>query len=130
MFSLWVCSFAECTHNDFVSSSSHCSYRDNSWEDKSEHPLWVNETERTWKILQKDFSINRMQAWNISVFLRVNAPEIVKENQQSRCAPGFPCRQVAETTFKKMEAHLQKMKKMNEPEKNTLQKMRKDTIQK
>jgi hypothetical protein len=97
----------------FFSTIRH-SYRDNSWENKTEHPLLVNETERTWRMLQHDFSINRLQAWNTSVFLRVHASEIVQENQASHCAPGFPCRLVADTTFKKMNLHLRMMDKSNE----------------
>ncbi|KAG7352658.1 putative rhamnosyl transferase [Nitzschia inconspicua] len=89
-------------------------YRDNSWENKTEHPLLVNDTERTWIILQQDFSINRLKAWDTSVFLRLHAPEIVRENQASHCAPGFPCRLVAQRSFKKMNEHLRMMDKRNE----------------
>lgn len=95
---------------------SQCSYRDNSWEDKKEHPLLVNETESTWIVLGNEFSVSRLIAWNTSVYLRKNAQEIVSENQQSHCAPGFPCRLVAQKTFKNMNKYLRMMNRKNERE--------------
>jgi hypothetical protein len=109
---MWVLSIAFIL--SYPCSYVCCSYRDNSWENKTEHPLLVNETERTWKVLQQDFSISRLQAWNTSVFLRLHAAAIVKENQASHCAPGFPCRLVAQKTFTKMNMHLKMMDKRNE----------------
>jgi hypothetical protein len=91
-------------------------YRDNPWESKTEHPLLINETERTWKILQEEFSISRLDAWKTSVYIRENAEAILAENERSRCAPGFPCRLVAEKTFKKMSTHMKLMNKRNERE--------------
>ncbi|KAL3923829.1 MAG: hypothetical protein SGILL_001419 [Bacillariaceae sp.] len=98
----------------------HKDYRDNNWENKTEHVLFVNETEHTWRILQEEFSIKRLEAWNVSVYLRDNAEEIVKENQQSRCAPGFPCREVTKKTFKKLSMHLRMMDRKNEREQKGL----------
>ncbi|MGK3753876.1 MAG: hypothetical protein ACI8RD_006183 [Bacillariaceae sp.] len=88
-------------------------YRDLPWEGKMDHPLLINETERIWRILQDDFSINRLMAWETSMYLRENLQSIIQENKNSRCAPGFPCREVADVTFKKMSAHIMKMNKMN-----------------
>ena len=84
-------------------------YRDLPWESKADHPLLINETERIWRILEEDFSIDRLMAWQTSVYLRENLGSIIEENNHSRCAPGFPCREVADVTFKKMSAHILKM---------------------
>ena len=78
-----------------------------------DHPLVINETEKIWRILQDDFSINRLKAWETSMYLRENLESIIQENKKSRCAPGFPCREVADVTFKKMSLHIKKMNKMN-----------------
>jgi len=91
-------------------------YRDLPWEKKMDHPLLMNETEKIWRILEDDFSINRFKAWETSIYLRENLESIIEENKNSRCAPGFPCREVADVTFKKMSAHLKHMKKVNEVE--------------
>ena len=88
-------------------------YRDLPWEGKMDHPLVINETEKIWRILQDDFSINRLMAWETSMYLRENLELIIQENRKSRCAPGFPCREVADVTFKKMSLHIKKMNKMN-----------------
>jgi hypothetical protein len=89
-------------------------YRDNSWENKTEHVLLVNETERTWRTLRDEFSIDRLEAWKVSVYLRENAREILKENRDSRCAAGFPCREVTKNTFQKLGMHLRMMDRKNE----------------
>mmetsp|Transcript_27497 Transcript_27497/g.30856 ORF Transcript_27497/g.30856 Transcript_27497/m.30856 type:complete len:554 (-) Transcript_27497:78-1739(-) len=91
-------------------------YRDLPWEKKMDHPLLINETEKIWRILEDDFSINRFKAWETSIYLRDNLESIIEENKNSRCAPGFPCREVADVTFKKMSAYLKHMKKVNEVE--------------
>ena len=77
-------------------------YRDLPWQNKSEYPLLINETEKTWRILQSDFRISRLKAWKTSMFLRENMEAILKENSAARCAPGFPCREVADAQFKRV----------------------------
>lgn len=103
-------------------------YRDLSWENKTEHPLLVNETERTWKVLEDEFSIDRLQAWNTSMYLRENAEIIVQQNRESRCAPGFPCRLAAEKTFQKMDSHFKMLAGRNAREAEKKQKLLKEKV--
>ena len=87
-------------------------YRDLSWESKEEHPLLgLNESDKMWGIATKDFSIDRKAAQTTSVYLREHLESIIQENFNSRCAPGFPCREVSEVAFKKMAKNVQRLKK-------------------
>jgi hypothetical protein len=53
-------------------------YRDLEWEEVDDHPLWINETEKTWKILEQDFAVDRLQAWHTSMYLFEHVLEIIK----------------------------------------------------
>jgi hypothetical protein len=66
-------------------------YRDVGWVNTSEIPLLLNESEYTWDVLRTQFSVNRYDAWETSLFLYRHRMEILLENKGSRCAPGFPC---------------------------------------
>ena len=89
-------------------------YRDLPWEGKEEHPLLgLNETEKMWGIAANDFSIDRHKAQKTSIYLREHLESILQENSESRCAPGFPCREVADVAFKKMIKHVGRLKKIN-----------------
>mmetsp|Transcript_60522 Transcript_60522/g.123512 ORF Transcript_60522/g.123512 Transcript_60522/m.123512 type:complete len:107 (-) Transcript_60522:277-597(-) len=92
-------------------------YRDLPWEGKDEHPLeGLDDQQSMWGIVEEDFSIDREEARTTSVFLRENLESILKENRESRCAPGFPCREVADVAFKKMSAQVNRMKRINRGE--------------
>ena len=97
-------------------------YRDLPWQNKSEYPLLINETEKTWRILQSDFHISRLKAWKTSIFLRENMEAILKENSAARCAPGFPCREVADAQFKRVGMFVKGLKRKDAYEEKKLPK--------
>lgn len=78
-------------------------YRDVAWLNKTENPLWVNETELVWDILKDDFSVDRRQAWKVSVYLFEHRRDILRQNKDSRCTPGFPCNKGARKNLLTME---------------------------
>jgi hypothetical protein len=59
-------------------------YRDHGWMDADDCPLWINETEKTWEILEKDFAIDRWKAWKASIYMYEHVLDIIKENEASR----------------------------------------------
>ena len=61
-------------------------YKDVEWEQDPTmiRRLWVNESERTWNILQSDFAISRYQAWMTSIYLYEHAEQILDENEAAR----------------------------------------------
>lgn len=91
-------------------------YRDLPWHNETEFPLWVNETEKTWLILRNEFGIDRVKAWKTSMYLREHMDAILQQNREARCAPGFPCREVAEKQFQKMGAFVKQLNRKNEME--------------
>ncbi|VEU33580.1 unnamed protein product [Pseudo-nitzschia multistriata] len=92
-------------------------YRDLPWESKEEHPLLaLDAPEQMWGIVRDEFSIDQKKARETSVYLRENLASILKENRDSRCAPGFPCREVADVAFKKMTAHIHRLNKFDRAE--------------
>jgi hypothetical protein len=89
-------------------------YRDLPWESKDDHPLLgLDESDKMWGIATKDFSIDRNEAQKTSIYLREHLESILQENRDSRCAPGFPCREVADVAFKKMTKYVGALKKIN-----------------
>lgn len=59
-------------------------YRDHTWHDSNHSPLWVNETENTWRVLEKEFGIDRFKAWKTSIYMHQHVLEIITENQAAR----------------------------------------------
>jgi hypothetical protein len=59
-------------------------YRDLAWETRDEHPLLVNASEPGWRLLEQEFFIDRLQAWETSVYLYEHVQEIIQENRASR----------------------------------------------
>jgi len=89
-------------------------YRDLPWESKEEHPLLgLDDSDKMWGIAKNDFSIDRNEAQKTSMYLREHLESILQENRDSRCAPGFPCREVADVAFKKMTKYVGTLKKID-----------------
>ena len=89
-------------------------YRDLPWESKEEHPLLgLDDSDKMWGIAKNDFSIDRNEAQKTSMYLREHLESILQENRDSRCAPGFPCREVADVAFKKMTKYVGALKKID-----------------
>jgi hypothetical protein len=87
-------------------------YRDLPWESPNEHPLLgLNESDRMWALAKNDFFIDPQKAQTASVYLRDHLGSIVQENREGRCAPGFPCREVADVAFKKMSRYVHALNK-------------------
>jgi hypothetical protein len=80
-------------------------YRDVPWVTAEEHPLLINETEKSWEILVQNFSINRRAAWSTSVYQYEHRRQILRENKVSRCSPGFPCYKAAKKNMILMERY-------------------------
>ena len=80
-------------------------YRDVAWLNETDYPLLINETERMWNILRNDFSIDRMKAWETSVYIFENRKLILKQNKDARCSPGFPCYDQAKKNLIRMERY-------------------------
>ncbi|KAL3935224.1 MAG: hypothetical protein SGARI_003064, partial [Bacillariaceae sp.] len=80
-------------------------YKDVPWLSADEHPLLINETEKSWDILIQNFSINRLAAWSLSTYLYENRRTILRENKMSRCSPGFPCYKAAKKNMVMMERY-------------------------
>ena len=92
-------------------------YRDLPWETKDEHPLLgLDDPDKMWGIAIHDFSIDRQAAQTTSIYLREHLESILQENKSSRCAPGFPCREVANVAFKKMTKYVDKLQRINQRE--------------
>ncbi len=89
-------------------------YRDLPWESKDEHPLLgLDDQDEMWGIAATEFSIDRVAAQTTSLYLREHLESILSENKESRCAPGFPCREVADAAFKKMTKYIHALIKVN-----------------
>ncbi len=89
-------------------------YRDLPWETKDQHPLLgLEEQENMWGIAKQQFSIDQNAAQTTSLYLREHLQEIIRENKESRCAPGFPCREVADVAFKKMAKYVDVLQRVN-----------------
>ncbi|KAG7358706.1 putative rhamnosyl transferase [Nitzschia inconspicua] len=71
------------------------SYRDVSWVNDTQIPLLINETEIAWEMLVQDFSVNRRDAWTTSLYFYEHRKQILQDNKDSRCSPGFPCYKAA-----------------------------------
>eukprot|EP00536_Pseudo-nitzschia_multiseries_P018317 jgi/Psemu1/55049/gm1.55049_g len=80
-------------------------YRDISWLNETDYPLLIKESERWWTLLGEEFSIDRKKAWETSVYLFEQRRWILRENQYSRCAPGFPCYKEARKNHVRMERY-------------------------
>ncbi|VEU33315.1 unnamed protein product [Pseudo-nitzschia multistriata] len=80
-------------------------YRDVSWLNETAYPLLTNRVEEMWKILGRDFSIDRTSAWETSMYLYENRRLIVRENKNSRCSPGFPCYNEAKKNIFRLEKY-------------------------
>jgi len=94
-------------------------YRDLPWESKDEHPLLgLDDQDKMWDIAANDFSIDREAAQATSLYLREHLESIISENKESRCAPGFPCREVADAAFKKMSKYVHALNKINKRQAN------------
>ena len=70
---------------DNLNPEAHGSdYKDVEWTQDDPHPLWINETEKTWDILQSQFAISRYQSWITSMYLYEHAEQILSENNAAR----------------------------------------------
>jgi hypothetical protein len=80
-------------------------YRDVAWLNKTDYPLLINETERMWNVLTKEFAIDRLNAWETSTYIFDNRRLILRQNKDSRCSPGFPCYKEAKKNLIRMEKY-------------------------
>ena len=87
---------------DHINPKKADDYRDVAWLNKTDYPLIINATERMWNTLRTEFSINRSRAWETSVYIFNNREIILKQNKDSRCAPGFPCYKEAKKNLIRM----------------------------
>jgi hypothetical protein len=62
----------------------------------------TSEGERVWRLLQREFFINRYEAYKMSMFLFEQRMNILIKNEKGRCIPGFPCMQYAMEILKSL----------------------------
>jgi hypothetical protein len=99
-------------------------YRDVAWLNKTDYPLLINETERMWNVLTKEFSIDRLHAWETSTYIFDNRRLILRQNKDSRCSPGFPCYKEAKKNLIRMEKYwLSQTKQAIIDKKNTMNRL-------
>mmetsp|Transcript_1356 Transcript_1356/g.3481 ORF Transcript_1356/g.3481 Transcript_1356/m.3481 type:complete len:537 (-) Transcript_1356:585-2195(-) len=93
---------------DHLNPDDPMNYGDISGKPADENPLTINLKERYWQSLRNDFTIDRVRTWETSVFLFQNRKAILRQNRESRCVPGWPCKPTASTYQSQMEYHWQR----------------------
>ena len=58
---------------------------------KSDTEFETFKGEEVWRLLQHEFFIDRYEAYQTSIYLFKRRIDILAENEQGRCIPGFPC---------------------------------------
>jgi len=64
--------------------------------------LNISVGEQVWALLQREFFINRYEAYQTSVFLFEQRMNILAENEKGRCIPGFPCNKHVNETLQSL----------------------------
>jgi len=83
-------------------------YTDSHFWAEDQSPIQIHQAERYWQSLRNDFTIDRVRTWETSVFLFQNRKAILRQNRESRCVPGWPCKPTASTYQSQMEYHWQR----------------------